>query len=120
MRIESHKKESGLVVYDIPIDDIVSKVCREINIDTEKLYSLRRERRGGHGRCLIGDLARKLAGYKVKDIALHFSREPMTISDGISEVEHLILTDEAIRTMVKRLELSLTKGKNINYLITVT
>ncbi len=49
-----------------------------------------RDRQEAYGRNLAAYLARKLAGFGVKEIAQHFKREPMTISLGIKKVENLL------------------------------
>jgi hypothetical protein len=50
--------------------------------DRSRLFT-GRDRREAYGRNLVAYLARKLAGFGVKEIAQHFKREPMTISLGI-------------------------------------
>jgi chromosomal replication initiation ATPase DnaA len=65
------------------MENIVLEVVRGTSIGQDQLYSLTRDRQGAYGRSLVGYLARKLAGYRLKEIALHFRREPMTISLGV-------------------------------------
>ena len=68
---------------------------------------------------LAANLARKLAGCMVKDIARHFQREPMTISQGIIKVEQLIHNDIVLKKTLEAVERELTKEGKINYLITI-
>jgi chromosomal replication initiation ATPase DnaA len=68
---------------------------------------------------LVAYLARKIAGHRVKDIAGHFGREPMTISQAIIKVEGLIQNDSAVEEKVRLLEKNLIRGGRKKYLITI-
>jgi hypothetical protein len=46
-----------------------------------------------YGRNLAGYPARKLVGFRAKEIVQHFQREPMTISLGVKKVEKLLQRD---------------------------
>jgi hypothetical protein len=110
--------ESRSIIYDIPMDEIVLEVSNTTGITEDKLYSLTRARRGAYGRSLVAYLARKVSGYLVKDIAEHFRRKPVTISQAIIKMENLIQKDKKIEKMVKYMERNLIKNKKKKYLIT--
>ena len=110
--------ESESIIYDIPIDEIVLEVSNTAGITEDKLYSLTRARRGAYGRSLVAYLARKVSGCLVKDIAEHFRREPVTISQAIIKLENLIQKDKKIGKMVKYMERNLIKNKKKKYRIT--
>lgn len=110
--------ESKSIIYDIPMDEIVLEISNTAGITKDKLYSLTRARRGAYGRSLVAYLARKLSGCLVKDIAEHFRREPVTISQAIIKLENLIQKDKKTEKMVKHMERNLIKNKKKKYLIT--
>jgi hypothetical protein len=64
-------------------------------------------------------LARTLAGQMVKDIAEHFRRSPMRISQAIIEFETRLGKDESLRKMAEQLEEDLSKRANKKYFITI-
>ena len=64
-------------------------------------------------------LARKLAGFRVKDIAQHFKREPMTISLGVIKVEKLLHRDKDFFKRVEIMEMILREKSEKKYFITI-
>jgi chromosomal replication initiation ATPase DnaA len=67
----------------------------------------------------VAYLARKASGYLVRDIAEHFCREPMTISQAIIKLEDLIQRDKDLEKMVESLESTLKKKGGKKYLIPI-
>jgi hypothetical protein len=59
-----------------------------------------------------------LAGLRVKEIAQYFSREPMTISLGVTKIENLLQTDKDLAGRMDLIEMNLRKGKK-KYFITI-
>ncbi len=118
-RIENEKRDRENVVYEIPIEVIVREVSKACGVTIDRLYSLTYERKGAHGRGIVGYLARGLAGQMVKDIAEHFRRSPMRISQAIIEVEKRLGKDESFRKVVARLEKDLIKQAKKKYFITI-
>jgi chromosomal replication initiation ATPase DnaA len=118
-RIENEKRDRESVVYEIPIEVIVGEVSKACEVTTDRLYSLSYERKGAHGRGIVGYLARGLAGQMVKDIAEHFRRSPMRISQAIIGVEKRLRQDESFRKMVGKLEKGLIKQAKKKYFITI-
>jgi len=68
---------------------------------------------------MVAYLARVLAGQMVKDIADHFRRSPMRISQSIIEFETRLGRDESLRKVVNRLEKDLSKRAKKKYFITI-
>jgi hypothetical protein len=60
-----------------------------------------------------------LGGWMVKDIAGHFRRSPMRISQAIIEVEKRLRENESIKKMVEKLEKDLIKQAKRKYFITI-
>ncbi len=110
--------KSPSIVYDIPIDEIVLEVSNTTGITKDKLYSVTRARSGAYGRGVVAYLARKVSGCLVKDIAEHFRREPVTISQAIIKLESIIQKDRKIEKMVNHMGRNLIKNKKRKYLIT--
>ena len=118
-RIENEKRDRESVVYEIPMEVIVGEVSKACAVTTERLYSLTYERKGAHGRGIVGYLARGLAGQMVKEIAEHFRRSPMRISQTIIEVENRLREDESFRKMMGKLEKDLINQAKRKYFITI-
>jgi hypothetical protein len=118
-RIQSNKTMNAPVLFDIPIEQIVKEVSSVVGVTRDRMYSLSRGRRGAYGWGLVAYLARKLAGYLVKDIAEHFRREPMTMSEAIINVENLLRSDEGLAKKVELMERHLTERRKKKYLISV-
>ncbi len=118
-QIENKKRDGERVVYDIPMEVIVGEVSRACGISTERLYSMSYERKGAQGRGIVGYLARGLTGQMVKEIAEHFRRSPMRISQAIIEVENRLREDESFRKKVEKVEKDLIKQAKRKYFITI-
>lgn len=117
--IEAKKRSFEPTVYDIQIEEIVLEVSEVTRIPQYRLYSLTRNRSGAYGRSLVAYLARKISGYLVKDIAEHFRREPMTISQAIIKLERLIQINKDLKKTVESLERNLIKERKKKYLISI-
>jgi len=118
-RIEKDKGGRESVVYEIPIEIIAREVSKASGVALERLFSLTRERQGAHGRGMVAYLARGLAGQRVKDIAEHFQRSPMRISQAIIEFENKLRGDESLRKMTEKLKEDLSKLAKKKYFITI-
>jgi len=117
-RLESQRVADEPVLYEIPLEDIVMEVGKVVGIAPDRMYSLSRDRQGAFGRGLAAYLARKLSGYRVKDVARHFHREPVAISQGMMKVEHRLRADEDLAQQVEMMERELTKNRRKKYVIT--
>jgi putative transposase len=117
--IEKEKGGRESVVYEIPIEVIARGVSRAFGVAIDRVYSLTYERQGAHGRGIVAYLARGLGGWMVKDIAGHFRRSPMRISQAIIEVEKRLRENESIKKMVEKLEKDLIKQAKRKYFITI-
>jgi len=115
--IESIKEMEGPMLYEIPIGEIVKEVGKCVGVAGDRMHSLRRDRASAYGRGLVAFLARKLAGYLVKDVAKYFCREPMTISQGIKKVEDLLRRDKDLARRVELMERHLIGRGKKKYLI---
>jgi len=71
------------------------------------------------GRNLVGYLARKLTGLRVKDIGQYFKREPMTVSLGMRKIENLLQRDKDLAGRVEFMEMNLQKRGKKKYFITI-
>ena len=118
-RIEKSKegRESG--VYEIPIEVIAREVSKTTGVALDRLFSLTRERPGAHGRGMVAYLARVLSGQKVKDIAEHFQRSPMRISQAIIEFENRLRGDESLRKATDKRKKDLRKLAERKYFVTI-
>jgi len=118
-KIEGLKKSHEPSYWEVSLEKIAGEVIRGEGIPRDRLYSLTCDRRGAYGRNLVAYLARKLAGFKVKDIAQHFKREPMTISLGIKKVENLHHRDEDFSKRIETMEMTLKAKSKKKYFITI-
>ncbi len=117
--IERRKSHSDPGFYEIPIKDISMEVADKMAIPPNRLYSLTRDRRGAYGRAIVAYLAREMTGSLVKDLAGHFHREPMTISEAVIKIEGLMEKDKELARKIETMKSSLVKRGKKKYLITV-
>jgi putative transposase len=118
-RIESKKREVEAPLYDIPIGVIVREVSRRTGISREKMHGLTRQREGARGRGIVAYLARMLSGQKVKDIAVHFGRSPMVMSQAVIKVEKELVEDKDLHQMIDLLKEDLIKNAKKKYFVTI-
>jgi len=71
------------------------------------------------GRSLVVYLARKISSYLVKDIASHFNREAVTISEIIIKIEKQIQRDKDVERMIQAIESHLIEDSKRKYRIYV-
>jgi hypothetical protein len=117
-RIETERKDSESWVYEIPLETISREVARVVGCGEDELYSARRDRQGSRGRGMVAYLARRVSGYTVREIADHFRRSSVTISEAITKVEDLFRRDIAFAKALGLLSENLIKGKKRKYRIT--
>jgi putative transposase len=117
-RIEKDRKGLRSWVYEVPLAAISEETSIAIGITREKLYSMRRDREGARGRGIVGYLARKISGHGVNEIAAHFGRSPVTISEGIKRVEDLQRGDKSFAKRLSLMLENMVKGKKRRYRIT--
>jgi putative transposase len=110
--------ESQTWVYDVPLEVISEGTSITMGVAREKLYSMTRDREGARGRGIVGYLARKVSGYRLREIADHFGRGLVTISEGVRKVEELEQKDKSFRKKLSLIVESVVKGKNRKYRIT--
>lgn len=117
-RIETgEKKEAGDWVYEIPLEGISAEVGRAMGIGEDQLHSTRRGREAAGGRGMVAHLARKISGYTVKEIADHFRRSSVTVSEAIAKVEEQLRKDKAFEQKLKLVAQNLIKGRKRKYRI---
>jgi REP element-mobilizing transposase RayT len=115
--VERGDKE--IAVYDIPIEVIVEEVSRATGVSRDRLYSVTRSREGAYGRSMVAYLARVLSGYRVAEVARHFQRSPMRISQAIIQFEDNLREDERLRKRIENLKEDLIKKGKKKYFITI-
>ena len=94
-------------------------MSKTTGLSPDRLFSLTRERPGAHGRGMVAYLARVLAGQRGKDIAQHFQRSPMRISQAIIEFESRLHGDDSLRKITDKLEEDLRKHAKKKYSVTI-
>ena len=117
-RIERKRKEAEDWVYEIPLNAISREVARAIGSGENELHSVRRSRQGSRGRGMVAYLARRISGYRVREIADHFRRSSVTVSEAIAKVEDLLRKDIAFAKGLRILAEDLIKGRKQKYRIT--
>jgi chromosomal replication initiation ATPase DnaA len=95
------------LVYDISLGKIASEVSSALQLPTDLLYTLMRNRQGALGRAVTGYVGRKLGGYQIKASAEHFHRDPVVISQGIRRLENRIKEEKGFVETVSDIEQSL-------------
>jgi putative transposase len=117
--IEVERGDREVPVYDIPIEVIAQEVSRATGVGRDRLYSLTRSREGAQGRSMVGYLARVISAYMVKDVACHFQRSPMRMSQAIIQFENKLRKDEQLRKSLEKLKEDLIKKGKKKYFITI-
>jgi hypothetical protein len=119
--VEQVESGKGLTIPDlfaIPLHEIAATVAENLGISSNRIYSFTRDRRGAQGRSVVAYLARELAGYRVKDIADHFHREPVTISEAVLKLEERLGQDKELAQKVEAIRQWLAKRAKKKYRIT--
>ena len=117
-RIEREKKESEDWMYEIPLEVISREVARAIGCREDELHSVRRSRQGSLGRGMVAYLARRISGYRVKEIADHFRRSSVAVSEAITKIEGHLREDTGFAKGVRILSQNLIKERKRKYRIT--
>jgi chromosomal replication initiation ATPase DnaA len=74
---------------------IAWEVRKVTGITQESLYGLSRSREGALGRSIVSYLERVVSGSMIKDVARHFRRSPMVMSQEMIEKLKTDLTQQA-------------------------
>ena len=117
-RIEMERKDPEDGVYEIPLEAISREVARATGSEEGELHSARRGRPGSRGRGMVAYLARRISGYTVREVADHFRRSSVTVSESIAKVEDLFRKDTVFATGLRILAENLIKGRKQKYRIT--
>jgi REP element-mobilizing transposase RayT len=117
--IEVEKGDGEATLYDIPIEVIAQEVSRATGAAQDRLYSLNRGREGARGRSMVAYLARAISGSMVTDIARHFQRSPMRISQAIIRFEDELRKDKHLRKTIETVKGDLIKRGKKKYVITI-
>ena len=64
-------------------------------------------------------MAKEVSDYRVKEIASHFKRSPVTIGEAIIKVEDLLRKDKTFEKTLTRVGENLAKGRKRKYRISV-
>ena len=89
-----------------------------LKIPTEFINSADRNRLGALGRGVVGHIGRKLGGHTIKEVAEHFNRDPVAITQGVKKVEAKLKEESDFKEAIEKIEKRLTKKRQKKYLIT--
>jgi hypothetical protein len=78
---------------------------------------LTHDRLGTYGHSLVAYFARKLAGFRVKEIIQNLRQGPMTKSLGVKKVENLLQLDKDLAKKVEIMEMNLRDKSKKKYFI---
>ncbi len=117
-RMEGERTKAEDWFYEIPLEAICREVSRERGIGEDGLYTGRRDRKGAAVRGAVAYVARRVSEYSVKEIADHFRRSSVTVSEAIRKVEDLLQKDKGFATRLELLIGDLIKGRKRKYRIT--
>ncbi len=113
-------KEEMPLTFEIPVEEMVEVVGSAFGIEKGRFYSLSRNREGARGRAVVANLGRKLAKYRVKELADYFRRDSVVISQGLERVEKKLRESEEFEKELEPLEQNLTRGKRHQYLCPIS
>jgi putative transposase len=117
-QVERERKEAQGWVYEVSPGAISEETSIAMGITRDKLYSTTRDREGARGRGIVAYLARRVSDYGVKEIADHFGRSPVTISEGMKKVEDLERRDKSFAKTLSLIVENVVKGRKRKYRIT--
>jgi len=109
--VERHLNQTLPFIYEITLEEIVSRVGSALKIPIDLLYGSTRSRQGAWGRAVCAYLGHGLGGFKVREIAKHFSRDSVAITYGLKKVEERLREDGKVRAELTALKNSLIKDK---------
>jgi len=109
--VERHINQALPFSYEIGLEEIVSRVGSAFKIPIELLYSSSRSRQGAWGRAVCAYLGHGLGGFKMREIAEHFNRDPVAITYGLRKVAQRLREDKKLGAELTDLENSLIKNK---------
>lgn len=98
-------------IYEIALGEIVSRVGSALKIPIDLLYSSTRNRQGAWGRAVCAYLGHGLGGFKIREIAEHFNRDPVAITYGLKKAEQRFREDKRLEAKVRALENNLIENK---------
>jgi len=104
---KEYEKEGPIL--RIPLVEIEDLVCHRMGMEKEILHSASRYRKAVKARSIIAYLGRTIGRYKLKDLANHFKRDPMTLSYGIRKLEMEIIEKGNIKKLITELEENFSK-----------
>lgn len=104
---KEYEKEGPIL--RIPLVEIEDLVCHRMGMTREILHSASRYRKAVKARSIIAYLGRTIGRYKLKDLANHFKRDPMTLSYGIRKLEMEIIEKGNIKKLITELEENFSK-----------
>jgi putative transposase len=117
-RVEEKRREPQSWVYEVSLEAISEETSIAMGIRRGKLYTTTRDREGARGRGIVAYLARRVSDYGGKEIADHFGRSPVTISEGIKKVEELERRDKSFAKTLSLIGEKVVKGRRRKYRIT--
>ena len=109
--VERHIHQTLPFTYEIGLEEIVSQVGSALKIPIELLYSSSRSRQGAWGRAVCAYIGHGLGGFKLREIAEHFNRDPVAMTYGFRKVEERLREDKKLEVEVSGLENSLIRNK---------
>jgi putative transposase len=109
--VQRHINQTLPFTYEIALEEIVSQVRSTLKIPIDLLYSSTRNRQGAWGRAVCAYLGHGLGGFKIREIAEHFNRDPVAITYGLRKVEQRFREDKKLEAEVTALKSNLIKNK---------
>lgn len=109
--VQRHINQTLPFTYEIALEEIVSKVGSALEIPIDLLCSSTRNRQGAWGRAVCAYLGHKLGGFKIREIAEHFNRDPVAITYGLKKVEQRLREDKKLEAEVTVIENNLTENR---------
>lgn len=101
-KTREYEKEGPML--RIQLDEIEDLVCHRMGIPKEILHSASRYRKAAKTRSIIAYFGKIIGRYKLKDLAAHFKRDPMTISQGIRKLEMEMIEKGNTKEFITELE----------------
>lgn len=100
----SETKSGDFEYYDIDIGGATALVAKHMNIRTEQIHSVTRERIGAKARGVVAYICKVFGGKTVKDVSTYFCKDNAVLSRMIKRVEQEKVENEGFRKLMRRIE----------------
>jgi len=110
---EKAEEPEPRLAVDIDLKDIVSVVCDEFGIRSERVPQREKSREVSQLRWIIAKLAAEEADYRLVELARFLRRDPGVMSRGVRLLEEHLIKEKELQKRVARLQAAIREGRRV-------